>query len=305
MATSTRTHVEQDTSKHALGHIFAKLNGQNKTRTVFVVVEGSDDLAFYKRFFKDGITSMYYSTRLTENGEMRPGGCKELQNIVKAVLEDGRTDRIVGIMDTDYRRYKKGYVYPQNIYHTDHRDMEMTTISTQSVQLALKNWMGKYDVVMSQLEPVLRHIGALRVVNDVYNIGCNFQKQAKIIKVFDQKNQVLYNDWKKRYIILFLRGCFKKKNTFKKKVLTLISLCKALFHFICYPYKEESFYDISRGHDVLKLLSVMSIHTAVYSEDNIWEKCFDAYSLSDFKCTELYSAIHEWEIKRNLSILRI
>lgn len=50
---SLRTFVEQDMTKHTLGHIFAKLKGHQPARSTFLIVEGGDDLAFYHSFLTD------------------------------------------------------------------------------------------------------------------------------------------------------------------------------------------------------------------------------------------------------------
>lgn len=305
MASSTRTVVEQDMTKHTLGHIFAKLKGLHSSRTTFVVVEGSDDLAFYSRFFDRRVSSVYYSTKLNDDGSVTTGGCEELQHIVREVLDDGRTDQVVGIMDTDYRRYIGRYEYPTNIFHTDHRDMEMMAMSTASVQQALRGWIPYFDGVMYKIAPVLRHVGKLRMINDRYRLGCDFGKKAKINCVYDMKGQDLFGNWKTRYNTAFLQGCLKKrKQTLIGILVTLVALCKTIVHLLIHSYRDENFFDISHGHDTIKLLSLNLVNTAKYSENAIWEKCFNAYTIVDFKSSELYSELHQWESRRGLSVFR-
>lgn len=305
MASSTRTQVEQDTSRHTLGHILAKLNGARRTRTTFVVVEGSDDLAFYMRFFDRRVSTAYYSTKLMNDGNVQEGGCQELQNIVRTVLDDGRTDKVIGIMDTDYRRYMKGYEYPQNIFHTDHRDMEMTALSTPSVQQSLNAWIPDFDVTMRRIEPMLRHAGKLRIVNDLYRLGCSFKSRVKIGRVFDGNAHGVYPDWKSRYNRAFWRGCFRKKKGVSEMAKELQSLCKAVVHLTTHDYSKESRYDICQGHDTISLLSLCLVNTATYSKQKIWENCFDAYGLNDFKRTHLYASLHQWEVTRlHMSIIK-
>lgn len=303
MASSTRTQVEQDMSKHTLGHIFAKLRGMRRSRTVFVVVEGSDDLAFYMRFFDRRVSSVYYSTKLKDDGNVDTGGCEELQHIVKTVLEDGRTDKIVGIMDTDYRRYRKDYKYPKNIFHTDHRDMEMTALGTLSVQQALRSWITGYDGVLHSIEPMLRHAGKLRIVNDLYRLGCSFKKKVKINRVFDTTSHTVFSDWKRRYNDAFKKSCFRKRNGVFENVAEWWRLFKANIHMAFHRYNDENLYDICQGHDTLSLLSLTLVNNSFYSETAIWEHCFDAYRLEDFKNTNLYSSICEWATKTGISHL--
>lgn len=294
MASSIRTQVEQDMSRHTLGHIFAKLRVSRGSRIVFVVVEGSDDLAFYMRFFDRRVVSVYYSTRLKDDGTVDTGGCEELQNIVKTVLDDGRTDKVVGIMDTDYRKYRKGYIYPKNIFHTDYRDMEMTALSTASVQQALRTWIIGYDAVLHRIEPMLRHAGTLRIMNDLYRLGVSFKKKVKISSVFDNSTHRIFTDWKLRYNEAFKKSCFKKRVGFTEYLREWVRLKKVSIHMALHDYGKDSFYDICQGHDTISLLSLSLVNNSVYSETNIWEHCFDAYTLEDFKRTRLYVSISHW-----------
>lgn len=306
MSKALRTVVEQDMTRHTLGHIFAKLKGQRVGKTTFLVVEGADDLAFYRRFFDRRSVAAYYSTKLKDDGTVETGGCEELQHIVKTVLEDGRTDKVIGIMDTDYRRYIKDYRYPQNIFHTDHRDMETTALSTPSVELALASWIPNYQKKIEGMEPVLRHVGVMRILNDKFRIGCNFGKKCKIDRLYDEQRHVIFDDWKKRYNRSFLTASMKnKRKTTMQKAKTVLSLGGALLHYLLCSYKKESLFDVAQGHDTLQFLSLNTAKNSVYSKQAIWEKCFDAYSPADFARTRLYADIDAWQQRKGLSLFRI
>ena len=305
MAGPLRTRVEQDMIKHTLGHIDAKLRGMLGSRTTFVIVEGSDDLAFYQRFLDINKTTSYYSTKLNDKGKVQDGGGEELQNIVKTVLKDGRTDKIVGIMDTDYRKYLKGYQYPPNIFHTDHRDMEMTALSTPSVQHALRKWIPGFDGIFDGLKVMLRHAGELRILNDQFRLGCSFKKKVKISCIFDTGRQAIVENWRAKYNGRFLRAClYKRKQSFIGLLKTLTALSKAAVFYITHSFACESDYDVCQGHDTLQLLSLSLVDTATYSQDTIWEKCFDAYTINDFKNTRLYASLHSWAILKGVVLVK-
>ena len=302
MALSTKTKAEQDLTRHTLGHIITKLKGRFSDRITFVIVEGSDDLAFYKRFFDLSSTSVYYSTKKDE-GNVIPGGCQELQNIVSSVLLDGRTDKIVGILDTDYRKYKKKYKYPKNIFHTDFRDMEMTALNTSSVNQALSSWINGYEKKLRSLEPILRYAGRIRILNDLFGLGCNFKKKCKINCVYDENSHYIYSDWQKRYHKKFINTCLKRnKQTGLEYLHTLVKLLISHIHYVFNSYDGESFYDLCHGHDTIKMLSLSLVNNAIYSEDAIWEKCFDAYTVNDFKNTRLYSSLYAWQTLKGVSL---
>lgn len=290
-------------SRHTLGHINAKLNVRYRERTTFVIVEGADDLAFYRRFFDGRVTSVYYSTKVDEANNVKDGGCEELMHIVDVVLKDGRTDQVLGIIDTDCRKYRRHYKYPQNIFHTDRRDLEMTALDTASVRRALCAWIKDFDNTLNNLEPVLKHTGKLRIVNDLFNIGCNFKRHCKISCTFDEVNHCIYSDWKRRYNCAFIKSCYNRRRQAKTDALkTLMRLCISFIYLKCHPYRYESVYDICQGHDAVHLLSMSLVNTAIYSETAIWERCFDAYTVADFRCSNLYSSIDEWQKTKGQSI---
>lgn len=213
---------------------------------------------------------------------------------------------VIGIMDTDYRKYIEGYTYPRNIFHTDCRDMEMTALSTHSVKQALAGWIPNYRGLMQAIEPVLRYAGVLRILNEKYRLGCNFDKKCKIYKTFDEHNHTLYSDWMKRYFIAFLKACLlNKRKSVKQKVKTAWGLCKAGVHSLTHSFKEESTFDLLQGHDTISLLSLSAVKTSIYSEDAIWEHCFDAYTPSDFARTRLYVDIKAWQTKKGLYLFKM
>lgn len=305
MAGSLRTRIEQDMTKHTLGHIDAKLQGMLGSRTTFVIVEGSDDLAFYKRFLDISKTASYYSTKINDEGRAQDGGCIELLNIVNTVLDEGRTDKIVGIMDTDYRKYLDGYQYPPNIFHTDYRDMEMTALSTPSVQRVLRAWITCFDGVMDGLKAMLRHAGVMRILNDRFGLGCSFKKKVKISCIFDTSRQVVIENWRAKYDSKFLWACLnKRKQSFIGLIKTMAGLSKAVVYYVTHSFALESDYDVCQGHDTLQLLSLSLIDTATYSKDAIWEKCFDAYNINDFKSTRLYASLQAWELAMSAKVLK-
>ena len=291
--------------QHTLAHIKMKIKGQRSHKTVFVVVEGNDDLTFYKKFFDSQVSAMYPATKLNDNGEVQEGGCRELQNIVSTVLHEGHTEQIIGIMDTDNRRFLANYVYPPNIFHTDRRDMEMTVLSTLSIQRELDGWFGNFNQRLKTLEPVLRHAGVLRILNEKFRLGCNFKKYCKINCVFDESAHKLYDDWRKRYDKTFFKACFKKRHlSVLDKLTTFCNIFKAEINIFFHSYDKESVFDVCQGHDTISLLSLSLVKTSVYSKKAIWDRCVDTYSIDDFRNSSLFVSIDRWQSRLELSIIR-
>ena len=67
-------------------------------------------------------------------------------------------------------------------------------------------------------------------------------------------------------------------------------------------YKNIDLFDLAQGHDTLSMLGFI-LNNNVYSISEIWKKATSAYSLMDFKRTQLYQRIHEWEIQNRCFIV--
>lgn len=77
-----------------------------------------------------------------------------------------------------------------------------------------------------------------------------------------------------------------------------------LEQFICVnDLLQYSEYDICRGHDVVKLLSLAFVRHE-YTYKTITNKIVDLYTYKDFQRTNLYSMIQSWGSKRDLEVLR-
>lgn len=280
--------VENRLPRYTLGIILAKLNGSLSRYHCYVIVEGHDDKIFYERFLDNNACNIYWSQK--EDG--KDGGCAYLQEIVSHVLKVRGETRIIGIMDTDYRRFIRGYKMPSNIYNTDRRDMEMTVLSTASVNGSLCNWCVRYSSAFTQITPIIRHIGCLRVINEIYNLGINFDDISKISIVFDINTHQIRQGWKQTINSLF----FTRKT--KKKLCMGSSKC----YTILSRYKNIDLFDLAQGHDTLSMLGFI-LNDNDYSISKIWEKATSAYSLMVFKQTQLYQRLHDWEVHNNCIIV--
>lgn len=300
MPGSLQATVQANQPQHTLGHIKQKLNGRLSQQQTFIIVEGKDDVEFYNAFFDTNKAFIYPSIKEDQN----MGGCSYLMEIVATVLNNYQTDMIFGIMDTDYRKFYPFYRYPKGIFHTDHRDMEMTVLSFPNVREALFIWNTGFQDAITQITPAVKYQGGLRIINDLFRLGCKFREKAKISKLFNERQHSLYPDWKQKANQNFIKGCQNKKSNFLKRLYVFIISRLAIMLQTLSLYKRGNDYDVCRGHDMLSLLSYQMIHTQTYSEKTIWEKMVQAYSIQDFKTTHLYKTISQWEKKHHVQILK-
>ena len=67
--------------------------------------------------------------------------------------------------------------------------------------------------------------------------------------------------------------------------------------------KIKNLYDVCRGHDLLKLLSLTLVDVKTYSVEAIMVKMTEAYSMDDFKATRLYASILAWQTSERVTAL--
>lgn len=256
-------------------------------RLVWVVVEAEEDLRVYSKF-------MDFDTTVVKTSE-GPDGKRSYANveiIVKEIREEVAQAHIIGIRDADYSKYEDGFEVGENIFLTDRRDLEMMLLESDSVRQALDEWMNGFDEIFEKCVPICCHFGYLRIFNDVLGLSCRFHDNLRTSKFWDYTHQALQPDWKERCTAIFIGlaagACTEEKlNSFiATKMLT-----------------EECVYDICRGHDMLHLLSLTMINVQVYSEENIMAKMISAYSLNDFKNTQLYNNIRLWQEAEGINAL--
>ncbi len=269
---SLESTVEQLQPCYTKDVILAARNTPSASRRVWIVVEGSDDIKIYEKFFNPDRTKVLPST--TSTGRR---GCACLEQIVTELLAVDATILVLGIRDRDYTQFQNPpYTFPPSVFVTDYRDIEMTMLATRSVISALARWNRGFVTALRRCRPVARHMGYMRICNYLGKLGCNFKKKVKVASVWDKSNKAFVPDWEECLLQLFLGNCPK---SFSQQDFNTLK---------CKLAQEHDLY-ICQGHDMLRLLpSVMP------QNDRIRERIVDAYSQKDFCRSQLYSDISAW-----------
>lgn len=271
--------------KYTKDIIKAGLRTPQGAQRTWIVVEDTDDVHVYERFFDDNKTKI-----LTSENEEGRKGCEYLEIIVKEILEEENDPLIFGIRDSDYTRYEDpAHVIPPSIFHTDRRDIEMMMFEAPSVQAELHAWD---PMILSKIEegkPIIRTLGYMRICNHIHSLGCNFKKKVKVISVWDQVSHSLHYNWRDILLRKFINNCPFSQEQFDQTVQE-----KNL--------DQESDFDICQGHDTIKLLQYMMVKNA-YSEDKIMEKMTKAYSKEDFLRSRLCLTILEWSHSHSVNVI--
>lgn len=283
--TSLRSLTGQLAPSYTKAVIKAGLRTPQGARCVWIVVEDIDDVRVYERFFLNNATRILTSEN--ENGQK---GCSYVEEIVTAILAEETDPLIFGIRDRDYTRYESPeHVFPSNIFVTDYRDIEMMMFSASSVLADLDVWSPDLRIRLSEGKPVVRKMGYIRVCNHLYNLGCNFKRKVKISRLWNDTTHSLIPDWEAVLVSLFLN------NT--NIPFTEEQLCLEENRLVA-----EDDLNICQGHDTVRLLQYMMVHTQ-YSETNMMSRMTNAYSLTDFKTTQLCEHILRWASNKGVNIM--
>lgn len=283
------------------------INSPTGLITLWVLVEGDADPYFYERMFDNSRTKVVKVGKKGKDGKLC-GGCKVVKETVANLLALGRTRLIIGIIDRDWRPFKKEakLQLPPHIFETDQRDLEMTFLSYQSLRVALKQevtntinpnhikwfrngfWYQKdgdwFRDVWEQCCNVSRYMGSLRIVASYYELP---RVDFTVKDCWNAGQHALCEGWELR---LFRRSVEQSRCCY----LRLLCYCwrvKYKFNLNC-----RSVYDVCRGHDFLSVMSEMLIDKSHYSER--WMTFFmtKEMAVADIRSMRLYQDIERWAV---------
>ena len=253
------------------------------SRTVWTIVEGEEDVRLYSRMLNEETVTIK-----TSEGNDGRRGYKNVESIVVEIVAEERDAKIFGIRDRDYTSFEvPNHVFPDNVFVTDRRDLEMMLLEAPSVSSVLTNWTSDFTEAFSIALEVGVVLGQLRLCNHLYDLSCVFRDRLKQSHIWNQNTHKLELDWRQ-----YCRSILYEYIT-DEDITAFISHHKL---------DEVSPYDICRGHDVLKYLSLALVKLE-YSVSSITSKMINAYSRQDFQNTHLYADISEWQMKNNVSVV--
>lgn len=292
MAGSLRNTTEQQQPQYTEAVIRQTCASDIGQKFVFVIVEDIEDKLTYEKFLS--AEDVHVMISQDEEGNR---GYQNVEDIVSHIRQDDVTLRICGIRDADYTRYEDApHVFPEAVFTTDQRDLEMMLLASNSVQDGLANWKSDITNFLPQVYEDSRQIGYMRAANHVCNLGCNFKRKVKLSKVWDDSTHQLKNNWLAELTDLFVQYSANTQSPhypYTKEKLNSFIAHKHLAY--------EPAYNICQGHDVVWLLYNMLTQNN-YHIDYIGEMMRAAYSEQDFKATQLYKSIISWAQQMNLKM---
>lgn len=268
--------------------IKAAMKSDMGQRTVWCVVEAPDDIAVYKNFLSSSVT-------LQPSDIDGKRGCRNVESIVSDLYGEFTDIKLFGIRDADYTRYTS-YVLPANVFLTDARDIEMMMVSSDSVSSTLpEHALSKKIVAAAE---TARYLGYLRIFNEVFQTSCSFRnKVAKTSLMWCEQTCCVEEDYASRQFAAFKEECDSNP------ACPIEVTESAIEDFIAERELEaEPYYNVCRGHDVVKLLSRMLSGTCYSDHIRLERHIVQSYDIADFERTQLYSSIATWADGRGLDV---
>lgn len=292
MTGSLRNTTEQQQPQYTEAVIRQTCASDIGQKFVFVIVEDIEDKLTYEKFLS--AEDVHVMISQDEEGNR---GYQNVEDIVSHIRLDDVTLRICGIRDADYTRYEDApHVFPEAVFTTDQRDLEMMLLASNSVQGGLANWKSDITKVLPQVYEEARQIGYMRAANHVCNLGCNFKRKVKLSKVWDDSTHQLKDNWLDELTDLFVQNAANTQSPhypYTKEKLNAFIGQKHL--------ASEHAYNICQGHDVVWLL-YSSLPQNNFDVKEITDKMIESYSELDFKATRLCVTLLNWAKRMNVNL---
>ncbi|HIF9215996.1 TPA: hypothetical protein ACX6QF_001477 [Photobacterium damselae] len=270
----------------------------------YIFVEGDKDLKLFKKF----LCNQHSRMKITF-------GKKKMREIYD-ILTERDFHKMVGIRDADFIRLNNKFdeKYGQKIYLTDSHDSEGMIINSKafnnfllesSSEDNLESFIKKHGDIKNHIHNLCFPIACLRFANKKFDLGLAFKP------VNPEGNKVKF----KKFI------CEK---TFKylgheKLINTLVEYSKNRGTIIAdRVYIQEkleevigenhSRFELSNGHDLAEVLFIIckkglkSSNKMIQDASSIESMLRLVYSAEDFRNTNLYNSLNEWQKEHNKEV---
>lgn len=266
-----------------INSIRLELRHPNAKNRIWVLVEGDTDQRLYNKLL-DGVEV---------NVEIVHGGLESLRKAMCQLVDE--TDRVIGIRDADFLHIDSQTEAIDRLFLTDKHDAEMMIVACDHAFRALVSEFipKKIQDIMplrSELIQSLVFLGKLRWINNRENLEFNF-KGLGLREFYDGELKTL--DVKKCLDILHGRSPNKKENLELKKVDSVLADCR-------------DFFNLCNGHDFEKAFAIY-VNTCFskrkgIKDTHVGQALRISYRIDDFRETNLYSQLKEWENKTDFRL---
>lgn len=243
---------------------------------VFVLLEGDSDVRFYRKIFRQNACKI----------EEVPGGKMQLE----AILSELNTvfTLIIGIRDADFLHLEAKSSPLSNLFLTDYHDLEILLFNSDTAFSAvihefvpIKN-QEKHANLKVKLLNTLTFLSYLRWYNERNNGELNF-KGLNLGDIFDVKDLTIDTT-----LLLGKIQNLSPNITINNEVIsTEIDAIKRENHDVL---------QLTNGHDLMKIIAAYfsSFNKKGISDKDVEMHLRIAFSLEDFKNTQLYKNTYDW-----------
>lgn len=266
-----------------------------KQNAVGAIVEAKADELFFRKFFSKN-TSFF-----------KTDGFPKLFETIKEIDKNNDTG-FIGIIDADFRRIDNEKVIFENVFLTDGHDIEMMTINSPAWNEVVdfhtdRSKLNKFENskktnFKEHIFNLSKQIACVRYLSKKQNLELifrTFKKEKPSFIDYSKFINIENLDIDTKMMILVIENKSSKHKLFENKPDLKLNLTK-----ICEKNYEIS--EFCNGHDILNILA-FSFKKAVASKNiagtDIENQLIIAYRYDDFKKTELYKSLRNWEIKNS------
>lgn len=257
------------------------LGADIKREHTFIIVEGEDDIKFWKNIVSEKVT-------ICESFSGKNG----IEQIIEEYFISNKN--VIGVRDRDYEiNHNNG-----KIFYYDYCCMEMMLVKNDDAFNSIYNeyYSGEFvkNVLKETLLQELKYLSLIRKQNEVNKLGIKIDG-VSISNAFDDINKKIDNS----KIIEKLNKMNKDYYKVNKDKHLLIEVeSKKIFSI-------EDLLLMTQGHDFISLFAAVcrKDDVASASDRNIAASLRCAYRKQDFEHTNLYSLLSGYENVNNLKIV--
>lgn len=248
---------------------------------VLVLVEGGGDRTFYYKFFNK------------ENAAIRDcKGCKKVVEVYKLLQNKAKFNNIT-IKDSDFDRLNGKPELGINFFYSDCHDYEMMCMkNVTTVKKLFANLAVEYDEdIINRVFEDLKYLSFFKWYNYTFHTNYNFRKFSVTDKTVEQLNDF---DYIHNCLMVVSTNC----NKIEKKTLEDFIESKS--------QSQYDLYEMTNGHDFIKRMihHIKKKYNTLtnINEEKLKNTLHPCYDIRDFKLTNLYKGIQQWESNNNINI---
>lgn len=282
-------HKNDITYSDKIGELHLDVRHPQNKGKVFLLVEGESDQKLYRKLYDSAVVKI----------EPIPGGKGKIEEGLRTLLHLHKL--VIGIRDADFIHLNNAFLLHENLFVTDHHDLEMTMASEDEVFSSVlceycEDEKSKHQEIKNRLLEVLSFIGYFRWYSEANNMLFKFD-------TFSMKEVINFSSFEldrlkliETIILQSPDSLIKDKNALYKEIELFIE-----------SNPVNQLLQLCNGHDLMKIIALYTQHYSSPQKPKVNDKTIaagfrQAYSLRHFKQTRLYADTNMWAFDNHCQI---